>query len=141
MSEAVIDAQLPECRQRHIQQNWKHYITLSERQRFTSGYEPQDGPQGRRDDKYNKKEMEIVTAYYLKQYVQEETKAFEQVDAERTRYRKKELYASWFAKRGVGKRAPRQSALDNAIKEMKTNSPVKKEHPWDNIIPRFFKKK
>ena len=62
LSEEVIDAQMPKCRQRHLQQNWKRYITLSERQRFTSGYEAQE----KRDIKYNKREMEDVTAYYLK---------------------------------------------------------------------------
>ena len=110
LNEAVIDSQLPACRQRHIQQNWRRYITLSERQRFTQGYEAQ----GKQDIKYNKRELEIVTAYYLKQYMDEEAQAFEQVQNERTRYKRKEIYAHWFARRGVRKRAPRQSALKSA---------------------------
>ena len=64
------------------------YITLTERQRFTQGYEAQ----GSRDIKYSKREMDIVTAF-------------------NTFYKRKEIYAHWFATRSIGKRAPRQCAL------------------------------
>ena len=135
LSEEVIDTQILNCRQRHIQQKWRRYVALSERQRFTSGYEAQ----GKQDIKYNKREIEVVTAYYLKQYIEEEAQAFEQVSNERTRYKRKEMYAHWFAKRGVSKRAPRPSALKHALKDIESSTPTKTS--WDNVIPCFFKRK